>query len=111
MPVVPVAIQGSWQLNQMWPFTPGAQVEIAIGAPMERTAGDAAEKLKRARDWIAAHLEPAPPPSQTADAFLRPKRGAKRPALTLRTRLGTPPQDPPAVTLPVGTSHTEDSLA
>jgi len=62
MPVVPVAIQGSWQLNQMWPFTPGAQVEIAIGAPMERTAGDAAEKLKRARDWIAGHLEPAPSP-------------------------------------------------
>lgn len=59
MPAVPVAIQGSWQLNRLWPFTPGARVKIWIGRPLERTAGDAAEKLKQARDWIAARVDTA----------------------------------------------------
>lgn len=56
LPVVPVAIQGSWQLNRMWPIRPGARVRIALGDPIGRTPGDASEQLKKAREWIAAHL-------------------------------------------------------
>jgi 1-acyl-sn-glycerol-3-phosphate acyltransferase len=56
LPVVPVAVQGSWQLNRMWPFRPGARVRIWIGDPIARTAGDAAERLREARDWIASHF-------------------------------------------------------
>lgn len=58
LPVVPVAIAGSWQLNRMWPFKPGARVKISIGEPIARTANDAAERLREARDWIAARLDP-----------------------------------------------------
>jgi 1-acyl-sn-glycerol-3-phosphate acyltransferase len=54
--VVPVAIQGSWRLNKMWPFHPGARVRIAIGAPLPRTPEDGAVRLREAHDWIAGHL-------------------------------------------------------
>lgn len=56
LPVVPVAIQGSWQLNRVWPYRPGARVRISLGDPIPRTPGDASEQLKRAREWIAAHF-------------------------------------------------------
>lgn len=56
LPVVPVAVQGSWQLNRMWPFRPGARVRIALGDPIPRTPDDPAERLKEARDWIAARI-------------------------------------------------------
>ena len=51
LPVVPVAIQGSWRLNRMWPFEPGG-VEMWIGDPMPRTPGDAADRLREAHEWI-----------------------------------------------------------
>ena len=54
--VVPVAIQGSWRLNKVWPFHPGAEVRIKIGDPLPRTPDDGAERLREAHDWIAAHL-------------------------------------------------------
>jgi len=54
--VVPVAIQGSWRLNKVWPFHPGAAVRIKIGDPLPRTPDDGAERLREAHDWIAAHL-------------------------------------------------------
>lgn len=54
--VVPVAISGSWQLNRLWPYRPGARVEIAFGAPLGRTADDGAAILKEAQDWIRARL-------------------------------------------------------
>lgn len=54
--VVPVAIQGSWRLNKVWPFHPGAKVRIAIGPPLARTAEDGAARLREARDWIEAQL-------------------------------------------------------
>lgn len=57
LPVVPVAVQGSWRLNQMWPFQPGARVQIWIGDPIARRAGDGAERLREAREWIAARVE------------------------------------------------------
>lgn len=54
--VVPVAVQGSWRLNKLLPFQPGARVRIAFGDPIPRTPDDAAERLKEARDWIAARV-------------------------------------------------------
>lgn len=54
--VVPVAIQGSWRLNKVWPFHPGAEVRIKIGDPLPRTPDDGAERLREAHDWIAARL-------------------------------------------------------
>jgi 1-acyl-sn-glycerol-3-phosphate acyltransferase len=54
--VVPVAVQGSWRLNRIWPFRPGARVRIRIGDPIPRTEDDGAERLRQAHDWIAAHL-------------------------------------------------------
>ncbi len=58
LPVVPVAIQGSWKLNRLWPFSPGSRVKIALGDPIARSADDGAERLRQAREWISAHLEP-----------------------------------------------------
>jgi 1-acyl-sn-glycerol-3-phosphate acyltransferase len=68
LPVVPVAVQGSWRLNNLWPFQPGARVSIAIGGPIERHPDDGAEVLRQARQWIAAQVEGgkaegSPPPS------------------------------------------------
>lgn len=57
LPVVPVAMQGSWQLNRMWPFRPGARVRISIGDPIPRTGGDAPARLREATEWIAARVE------------------------------------------------------
>jgi 1-acyl-sn-glycerol-3-phosphate acyltransferase len=57
LPVVPVAVQGSWRLNKMWPFHPGSRVHIAIGDPIERHPDDAGDVLKQARDWIADQVE------------------------------------------------------
>src|SRR5690606_3618611 len=57
LPVVPVAVQGSWRLNKLWPFHPGSKVRIAIGDPLKRHPDDAAEVLKQAREWIAAQVE------------------------------------------------------
>lgn len=57
LPVVPVAIQGSWRLNRMWPYTPGARVEMWIGDPILRTPGDGAERLRQAQEWIRARIE------------------------------------------------------
>jgi len=57
LPVVPVAIQGSWRLNRMWPYMPGARVEMWIGDPIPRTPGDGAERLRQAQEWIRARIE------------------------------------------------------
>jgi len=54
--VVPVAVEGSWQLNRMWPIRAGATVKIAFGDPIPRTPGDAAQVLREARDWIAGRV-------------------------------------------------------
>lgn len=62
LPVVPVAIQGSWRLNRLWPFRPGARVHISIGEPIRRTPDDAAERLKEAREWIMERLAAARAP-------------------------------------------------
>lgn len=57
LPVVPVAVQGSWRINKVWPFHPGSRVRISIGDPIDRHPNDEAEVLKQARDWIAARLQ------------------------------------------------------
>lgn len=56
LPVVPVAVEGSWKLNRMWPFQPGATVKVWIGDPISRKADDAAEALRQAHDWIRSRV-------------------------------------------------------
>jgi 1-acyl-sn-glycerol-3-phosphate acyltransferase len=56
LPVVPVAIQGSWRLNRLWPFRPGATVRVSLGDPLPRSEGDAVAKIDAARHWIASKL-------------------------------------------------------
>lgn len=58
LPVVPVAIQGSWRLNHLWPFHPGSEVHISIGPPQPRIEDDAAVRLKEAHAWIEEQLQP-----------------------------------------------------
>ncbi|CAN5799477.1 hypothetical protein BH23ACT5_BH23ACT5_23900 [soil metagenome] len=58
LPVVPVAIQGSWRLNRLWPFSPGSKVTITLGDPIARSKDDGAQRLTEAREWISAHLAP-----------------------------------------------------
>lgn len=60
--VIPVAVQGSWQLNRMWPFRTGSHVTITFGDPIPRTEDDAAQRLKEAHDWIAERVENPPAP-------------------------------------------------
>lgn len=56
LPVIPVAIQGSWQLNRLWPFRPGSEVRVSLGDPLPRGEGDAVAQIDAARSWIAARL-------------------------------------------------------
>ena len=56
LPVVPVALVGSWRLNRLVPFTPGTRVRIRVGAPLARTADDAAERLGEAWEWISQQV-------------------------------------------------------
>lgn len=60
LPVVPVAVEGSWRLNKMWPFRPGSRIKITLGDPIPRSADDAAECLRQAQEWIKRRLLPAP---------------------------------------------------
>jgi 1-acyl-sn-glycerol-3-phosphate acyltransferase len=58
LPVVPVAIDGSWRLllHTMLPVPFGTRVRIAFGDPMERSDGDAEDKGAAAETWIEAKL-------------------------------------------------------
>lgn len=60
LPVIPVAVEGSWQLNKMVPFRPGSRIRISLGDPIPRAPDDAAECLRRAQEWIKGRLTPAP---------------------------------------------------
>lgn len=59
LPVIPVAVEGSWRLNKMWPFRPGTRIRISLGDPIPRAPDDAAECLRQAHDWIKGRLVPA----------------------------------------------------
>jgi 1-acyl-sn-glycerol-3-phosphate acyltransferase len=59
LPVVPAIVSGSWRLNKLFPFTPGATVKITFGSPMARTPGDDAEILDRVEAWMTSKLAPA----------------------------------------------------
>ena len=56
LPVVPTLVEGSWRLNQLFPFTPGARVTIKFGDPISRQPGDAAEVLDQVESWMHSHL-------------------------------------------------------
>lgn len=56
LPVIPTIISGSWRLNRLIPFTPGANVTIRFGTPISRTPGDDVEILGRVEAWMQAKL-------------------------------------------------------
>lgn len=56
LPVVPTLITGSWRLNRLIPFTPGARVIIKFGKPISRSPGDATEVLDRVEAWMRDHV-------------------------------------------------------
>lgn len=57
LPVVPVAVQGSWRLNKLWPFRPGSEVSISFGDPIPRLPGDEGVVFKQAYEWIKGRVE------------------------------------------------------
>lgn len=58
LPVVPVAIDGSWRVarHNLLPVPWGSRVRMWVGAPLPRRPGDAREILERAHAEIAARL-------------------------------------------------------
>lgn len=56
LPVVPTVISGSWQLNRLFPFTPGVKVRIAFGSPIDRQPGDEAEVISQVEAWMQSKL-------------------------------------------------------
>lgn len=56
LPVVPVALSGSWRFNDIPPYPVGEQVFVRIGPPMARDGDDKA--LARAAEaWIRDHVD------------------------------------------------------
>lgn len=59
LPVVPAVIAGSWQLNRLFPFKPGAKVRITFGSPIPRSPGDESEIVRQVEVWMQRQLAPA----------------------------------------------------
>lgn len=59
LPVVPMAIDGSWKLlkNNLKPVPFGTTVRVRFGEPIPRKPGDSAEMIERAESFIGATLE------------------------------------------------------
>jgi 1-acyl-sn-glycerol-3-phosphate acyltransferase len=59
LPVVPVAVDGSWRLfaNNLLPVPFGTTVRISFGEPLDREPGDEDDKVAAARAWIDGTLE------------------------------------------------------
>lgn len=56
LPVVPAIISGSWRLNRLWPYTPGAKVLIRFGSPIPRSPRDENEILEKVEIWMRSQL-------------------------------------------------------
>ncbi|MEX1037612.1 MAG: lysophospholipid acyltransferase family protein [Acidimicrobiia bacterium] len=56
LPVVPVVISGSWELNRLVPFTPGVKVRIAFGSPIPRNPGDESDVIRQVEEWMQSKL-------------------------------------------------------
>ncbi len=58
LPVVPVAIDGSWRLlgSNLLPVPFGTNVRIRFGDPIARSPEDATKVSEAAREWIDATL-------------------------------------------------------
>lgn len=56
LPVVPAIVSGSWRLNKLFPFTPGATVRITFGSPIPRQSGDDLELMGRIEAWMNTQL-------------------------------------------------------
>jgi 1-acyl-sn-glycerol-3-phosphate acyltransferase len=59
LPVVPMAIDGSWKLleNNLKPVPFGTTVRVRFGDPIPRTPGDSAEMIERAESFIRTTLD------------------------------------------------------
>jgi 1-acyl-sn-glycerol-3-phosphate acyltransferase len=59
LPVVPMAIDGAWQLieHNMMPVPWGMTVRVRFGDPIPRTPGDGEDMLDRAESFIAKTLD------------------------------------------------------
>lgn len=57
LPVVPIAIDGSWRFNRIPPYPVGQHVVVTIGSPIDRD-GDDEEVFAAAEAFIRAHLAP-----------------------------------------------------
>lgn len=58
LPVVPAVIAGSWQLNRLFPFKPGAKVRITFGSPIPRSPGDESDIVRQVEAWMQRQLAP-----------------------------------------------------
>jgi len=58
LPVVPIAIDGSWRLliRNMLPVPFGTRIRVSLGNPIARMAGDADSVADRAESWIRQTL-------------------------------------------------------
>jgi 1-acyl-sn-glycerol-3-phosphate acyltransferase len=56
LPVVPAVIAGSWQLNSLFPFKPGAKVRITFGSPIPRSPGDESDIVRQVEAWMQRQL-------------------------------------------------------
>lgn len=56
LPVVATIISGSWQLNRLFPFTPGVKVRIVFGSPIDRHPGDEEEVIRQVEAWMQSKL-------------------------------------------------------
>ncbi len=57
LPVVPIALTGSWRFNTIPPYPVGEQVFVRIGAPIARADRDDKSVLAEAETWIRAHVD------------------------------------------------------
>ncbi len=57
LPVVPIALTGSWRFNTIPPYPVGEQVFVRIGAPIARADRDDKAVLAEAEAWIRAHVD------------------------------------------------------
>lgn len=66
LPVVPIALTGSWRFNTIPPFPVGETVTMRIGAPIARTGEDKAI-LAQAEAWIRANVDESDRPDEPDD--------------------------------------------
>jgi 1-acyl-sn-glycerol-3-phosphate acyltransferase len=64
LPVVPVALTGSWRFNTIPPYPVGETVRVRIGAPLERAGRTSKEVLAEAEAYIRANVDETDGPDE-----------------------------------------------